>query len=399
MEQAAKALSEGGKIPGFRPGHAPYETVAKHFGEMAIYETAGEKAIPQFLSQTIQEEKIEIVGQPQIEVEKLAPGNPFVFKAMVWLRPSVKLAPWQKMKIPRQKKIIEPAQVDKVMEDLRKMRASEALVERPAGSSDKIVIDLEIFQDKAPVEGGQAKDHVVYLAEDYYLPGLPQELVGLKKGDVKEFSLVFPETHYQKHLAGKKADFKVTAKDVYERHLPTADDVFAQGFGQKTLAELRQLVENNLKSEAGQKEEQRLEAELLNQLVQKSDFGELPTVLIEAEKKQMLEELKQGLSQMKIGLEDYLKDLKKTEQEVARDFEKGARERIKISLVLREIARQEKIGATEVEMKEEVARLRNLYKEDSQIEERLAEPTVLEHLQAMYVNQKVMKMLKEKMVE
>lgn len=399
LEQAAKILSEAGKIPGFRPGHAPYEMVVKHFGEMAVYEAAGEKAIPQFLSKVLQEEKLEIVGQPQIEIEKLALGNPFAFKAVVSLMPAAKLLNWGSLKFKRNLKAIESQQVDQVIDEARRMRASEVVVDRPAEKKDKVIIDMDISQEKVPIEGGQAKDHIVYLDENYYLPGLAEQLLGLKKGDIKEFSLAFPDTHYQKHLAGKKADFKITVKDVFERILPEPDDNFAQGLGQKTMPDLRNLIENNLKLEAGQKEEQRLEAEILDTLIKKSEFDEIPEILIEAEKHKMFEELKGRLAEMGINSEDYLKNLKKTEQEMAKDFEKGALERVKGALLIRELARQENIFYSPEDLKQEISRLRELYKDNPKIDERLEDSNIQDYVASMLVNRKVMKTLKEKMVD
>lgn len=395
LEKAAVALSVTG-VSGFRPGRAPYEVVAKHFGEMRIYEATAEAAVSRALRQAIQEKKMEIVGEPKVEIEKMAPGNPLVFKIIVSLLPTIKLADWQAMKFKCQPKLTGEAEVEKVLVEARKTRASEVLTDRPAQASDKVTIDLDISQDKVPVEGGQAKDHAVFLDEKYYIPGLPEQLLGLKKDESKEFSLDFPATHYQKHLAGKKADFKVSVKAVYERALPVLDDNFAQGLGQKTMADLRALIESNLKQEAEQKEEQRLEIEIMETLVKKSEINELPEALITAEKQKMFEELKQSLSEMNIPLEDYLKNIKKTEEEIGRDFEKGAAERVKSALALREIARQENIGCSPEELKQETERVREMYKENAQIEERLAEPAVQEHLVRLLINRKAMKMLKEK---
>lgn len=398
LAKAATALSVAGKIPGFRPGHAPYDIVVKHFGEMAIYEAAGDKIIPQTLNQAVKEKNLAFVGEPKIEVVKLAPGNPFVFKAIISLMPEIKLGKWQEIKIKKQIKKIGNEEVDKVLADAQKMRATEVLVDRAAAGSDKVMIDLDITQDKVPVEGGQAKDHAVFLDEKYYIPGLPEQLVGLKKDEVKEFSLSFPETHYQKHLAGKKADFKATVKGVFERTLPVMDDVFAQGLGQKSMAELRALIESNLKAEAEQREEHRLEIEMMETIVKKSEFGELPEVLILSEKQKMFEELRQNLTEMGMQLEDYLKKMKKTEADLAQDFSKGAEERTKVALVLREIARVEKIECSDAELAEETARVRELYKDNEHIDERLADHGTQSYLANMLVNRKVLKMLKERMV-
>lgn len=399
LEKAVVVLSSAGKIPGFRPGRAPYDIVAKHFGEMAIYEAAGDKIIPSVLNQAVKEKNLAFVGEPKIEMVKLSPGNPFIFKAIISLMPEIKLGKWPEIKIRKQTKEIKAEDIDKVLEDARKMRASEVLVDRAAGGSDKVMIDLDITQDKVPVEGGQVKDHAVFLDEKYYIPGLPEQLVGLKKDEVKEFSLDFPAEHYQKHLAGKKADFKAIVKGVFERIMPVMDDVFAQGLGQKTMVDLRALIENNLKTEAEQREEHRLEIELMEMIVKKSEFGELPEVLIVSEKQKMFEELRQNLAEMGVPLEDYLKKMKKTEEDLGREFSHGAEERVKSALVLREIARAEKIECSDTELAEETARVREMHKDNEQIDERLADHGTQSYLANMLVNRKVMKMLKEKVVE
>jgi trigger factor len=158
------------------------------------------------------------------------------------------------------------------------------------------------------------------------------------------------------------------------------------------------LIENNLKVEAEQREDRRVEIEMIETIVKKSEFEELPEVLILSEKQKMFEELKQNLVEMGTQLEDYLKKMKKTEEDLAGEFSKGAEERTKSALILREIARQEKIEYSDAELAEETVRVRELYKDNERIDERLADPGTKSYLANMLVNRKVLKMLKEKMV-
>lgn len=396
--KAAQTISQAADIHGFRPGHAPYEAIVRQFGEMRIYETAAEQAVPQTLTKALLENKIEMVGDPEIVIEKLAPGNPLIFKAKVSLMPLVKLPAWQKLKFKRNPFTASSNEIEKALADIQKGRAKEILVERPAGPGDKVMIDLDIMRDKVPVEGGQAKSHAVYLNENHYIPGFPEQLIGLKAGEIKEFSLDFPEKHYQKHLAGKKADFKVSVKAVYERQLAPLDDDFAKTVGQKTVAELRGVIENNLKLEAGQKEESRLEREIMEALVKEAVIGELPEVLLAVEKRKMLAELKEGLASMSLEWEKYLAELKKTEKDIVDGFKNGAEERVKASLILRQLAREEKVGCSDEELEQEKARARELYKDNAQIEERLLDPVIQNYLATTLINRKIMQMLKEKLV-
>lgn len=399
LEETAEAMSKASPLAGFRPGKAPYEMLKKRFGEMKILEAALDRIVGHTFFDTVKEHKLETVGQPQINVEKMAPGNPLVYKAVVALLPKIKMANWRSLKIKRQTKNIGEKEADEVLQNLRHMQAKETPVDRPSQKSDKVMIDMEIFLDKAPVDGGQAKGHAVYLNENYYIPGLPEKLLDLKKGDTREFSLSFPTEHYQKHLAGKLADFKVTVKDVFERVLPELTDELAKNVGQKNLTELRQTVINNMKLEAEQKEEQRVEIELIEGLIKQSEFDELPDSLIAGEKQKMFAELKAGLAERGISFEDYLKNLKKTEGEMAKDFEKNATERAKTALLMRELAKEEKITATEEEHNKEIKRIRELYKDNPNLEDRLNAPEINAYIDNMLVNRKIIEMIKKEIVD
>jgi len=246
-----------------------------------------------------------------------------------------------------------------------------------------------------PVEGGQTKDHGVFLDEAYYIPGLPEQLLGLKKGSIKNFTLKFPAEHYQKNLAGKDAQFQVTVKDVFTRELPELNDDFAKRLGQVTVADLQKLIRQNLEAEAEQKAEQAAEVELLDGLIAKTNFGEIPDVLIDAEKQKMFDELKASLTENGVTFEKYLSDIKKTEAEIAEQFGKGALDRVKGALLLRVLAEKERIEVSAEEMKEEMDRVRETYHDNPQIEERLKDPDVQDYIKRMFVNRKLMKVLKE----
>jgi trigger factor len=113
--------------------------------------------------------------------------------------------------------------------------------------------------NKVPVDGGQAKNYRVYLSEEHYIPGFNEKVQGMKKGDEREFSLDFPATHYQKHLAGKNIDIKVKAHDVFERQMPALDEAFAKALGQDSVEKLRDLLRTNLGKESATKADQQAE--------------------------------------------------------------------------------------------------------------------------------------------
>lgn len=398
IERAAREISEQAAIKGFRPGHAPYEQVKAAVGEEKIYEHALEYIVRRFYSDAVAEQKLDPIGMPKIEITKLALGNEIVFKATVAILPEVKLANIASIKVEQREKAIADADVDRVIEDVRKMRASEVIKNGPATNQDKVVVDMDMSKDGVPLEGGQARNHSVYLSEEYYIPGLQKELIGLKKDDEKEFKLAMPADHYQKHMAGQEASFKVKVKDVFERTLPELNDEFAKGLGQDTVAGLRVLINENLTAEAKQKEEQRVEIALFDQLIDGSALGDIPDVMIEAEKDKMWFELKRGVEQQGMVWEEYLKSIKKTEEELRRDFTSQAERRAKAALVSRALAKEQNLAPTGAEIDEEIVVIREAYKDNAQAQENLDRPEIRDTVATLIRNRKVIAWLKEKVL-
>ena len=357
METAATRISQRAAIHGFRPGKAPYDIVKQQIGEIKILEEAVQVIVEKNFHTAVVAEKLITVGMPEISLEKMAPGNDFVFKATVALFPSLKLPDLATIKIAKKEVKVEDKQLNDVLDNLKKMRGKEVLKDGVATTADKAVVSMNMFIDKVPVEGGQAPNHQVYLSEPHYIPGFAEQIVGLKKDDKKNFSLKFPADHYQKHLAGKDIDFEVLVKDVYTLEYPTLDDEFAKGLGQTDLETLKKLLHGNLTAEAEKKETQRLEEEILHKIIEVAEFGELPEVLMRTEKHKMFNELKADLERAGIDMEKYLKDLKKTEDEIFKDFEERAITRVKAALVSRQVALDNniKVEPSEIEKEKEEA--------------------------------------------
>jgi trigger factor len=258
---------------------------------------------------------------------------------------------------------------------------------------------MNMFIDKVPVEGGQAKDHQVYLSEEHYIPGLAEKLVGLKKDDTKEFSLKFPKEHYQKHLAGRDVDFKIKVNEVFELQYAELNDEFAKALGQESIVKLKDLLLGNLTREAEQKEDQRVEAAILDHLIEKSTFDEIPEVLMDSEKRKMFYELQHDLDRRGITTEQYLADIKKTEEQIFKDFSEGALKRAKAALISRQVAVENNITVTKEELLKEVELIKQTYPGDKNVEENLKKPEVLDTIASTVQNRKVVEMLKDKVLK
>lgn len=401
LDAAVNDISTKQPLKGFRPGKATYEDVKRAYGEMRIWETALERVVRAWFVKTVLDKELNTVGSPEISVEQLVPNQNIRFTATVTLAPEVtRLAAYDKPLVKRKQKAVTEEQVDKTLEDLRRMRRTEAVVDRPAGREDLAVIDLEIRKDDVVVDGGVTKDYRVYLNEEHYIPGFAEKLIGAKKGDVLTFDLAFPKDHYNKQLAGASVTFVVTVKDVFELRLPELNDAFAASLGQETLPALRALLSANLQREEDERADESAEIELLQKLVNGSAFGEIPDLLVNEEVRRMIKELEASAEERGMKLDDYLKSIKRTPDELRMDFIPRAIERIRTALLVREIAKRERIEVSDEEAAAEQDRLLGGIKEsDKETRDLVASPEYRDYISTQLRNRKVIELLKHQAIE
>ena len=398
LQKGAQKLSERTTIKGFRKGKIPLAILKKEVGEMSILQEALEDIIKETFYNAVIEEKLETIGMPKIDVEKLAPGNDIVYKALVGLMPKVKIGDLSKIKITKEVKKIDDTQIAETLDAIRGINATEVLKNGPAIGTNKLVIDMDMTLDNVPIEGGQAKDYQVYLSEDHYVPGFNKEVTGLKKDDEKEFTLNFPAEHYQKMLAGKTVKFKIKVKDVFERQLPELNDEMAKKLGQESVEKLKEALKKNLEDEAKHKADQKTEIEMLEKIVEASDFDPIPTVIIDSERQKMFYELKSNLEKHGVEISQYLSDIKKTEKELYEEFKTQAEKRAKASLVSRQIAIEQNLKVNEDELNTEIENMKEVYKNEAETLERLKDAGVRDSIATAIQNRKVISWLKEKLL-
>lgn len=355
LDAAVQRISSSMKFDGFRPGKAPYDVVIKRVGEQEVWQEAVETLVRRTFVQAVKEHQLKTVGQPQIGIEKLAPGNPVIYTAVVALLPDVTLPDFLKLSAKRNNVPVTDADVTKSVEDLRKIIATEKPVERPAKMGDRVEIDVDVYVDKIPVEGGKSRKHPATLGEGNFIPGFENNVVGMTTGQTKEFVLKFPKEYHAKNLAGKDAEFKVTVQKVAELELPNIDDMFAKTVANLgTIDELKGRLKEDLETDRRKREEQVFEVALLEELVKHTKFTDIPDVLIENELDRMVGELKHDVSHRGMKFEDYLSSMKKDEATLRKELTNGANQRVKTALAIRKIAETEKIGVNDEEIKAEI---------------------------------------------
>lgn len=396
LSEGAILVSREVNIKGFRPGKAPYEILKSKIGEMTILEEAARLAISKTVKEILAKNlERQVVGQPQADVLKLAPDNPFVYKITAALLPAVDLGDYKNVKLEIKAEEVKEEEAERMLNYLRERRAKEAVVERPAGKGDKLLVDIEMFLDKVPLEGGQSRGVAVILGQDYILPGFDKSLFGAKKNEEREFSLIYPSDHHLTNLAGKSVEFKVKILEVLERRLPEVDDKFAAALGSKNVSELKKNIKIEMENEKKERAEQKGEAEMLERILAKTKFGDLPEILINHETETMLSELEHEVTSRGGRFADYLSSIKKSRDQLVLELLPEAVKRVKSALVVREISLRENISASEEEVEEKIAELLKQYKGYGRVEERIREPGYEDYLHNILTNRKVMDKLKE----
>jgi trigger factor len=401
LEEAVKRISEHTDIPGFRPGKADYETVKKRVGEMKIYEEALEPIVRKYFVQAVLDHKLETVGSPKFDVGKLAPGNDLVFTAEIARMPQItRLADYKKLKITAKKIETTDKEIELALNDVRRMQTKEtrATSNEACAEKNKIVISMNMKKDSVPVEGGQSSNHAIYLSEEYYIPGFKEQVIGMKEGENKTFTLNFPKEHAMKMLAGSDVEFEIELKEIYHLETPELGEEFAKSLGQKNVDELKVLVKKNIDAEKEREEDFRQEKEMLELIAKDSRFDDIPDLLLNEEINKMIQELKQGVESQGGEFEKYLESIKKTLADLKLDFSPQALNRIKAALIVRSVAEKEQLEVDKKEVDAEIDKLAAQY-EDEKIKKQIFSPQYRDYVETMLRNRKVIELLKKEIVK
>lgn len=362
IEESTLNLGKDLEIEGFRKGKAPKEIIEKKVGKENILVEAADLAVKENYQKAVLENKIKAISHPKIDILKLAPGNPFIFRAKLEVLPEIKLPDYEKIasKIKRKKISVEEREVNDALKWLQKSRAKFTLKKEPAQKGDFVEIEYCSSQIKKMGQSKSQKDAFI-LGEGHFIPGFEEELIGMKAGE-KEFSLVLPKDYSIKDLAGKKVDFKVKMNSVQNVEFPEINDQFAKSLANfQSLEGLKKNIKEGMNLEKERVESQRVREEILEKISQDSKC-EIPEVLLEQEKTRLLENLKQSVSKnLKIPFKEYLAKIKKTEKELSDSFLPEAQIRIKKFLILREIGERQGISVSEDEVKERTSSILKQY--------------------------------------
>lgn len=397
LEEGAKALSQQRPQPGFRPGHLPLADAKRLFGEMALLEASLERIVRAFYVKALLSEDIGAVGSPSINIDKLAPGEPVEFHAIVPVEPAVtKAADPKDIKVEQKAVTTSDEQVDEAIEQIRKMRHIEVPVERAATKDDVLTVDIEMKKDNVIIEGGTGNDYKIFLSEKHYLPTLTEQLIGMGANEERNIEVTFPEDHYQKHIAGKAVQVLVKSKAVHEMSLPVVDEAFAKNLGLESVDDLKAKLRENISLEAENKAVESAEVQMLEKLIEASDIEQPPEVLVNEEVRRMLAELQHGIEEQGGKWEEYLSTIKKTMDDMRLDLIPQAMKRIKTAVLIKHFAKQEDIEPKTEDVDAEVDRiLGTLRPDDKAMREQVSSADYREYVHTMMRNRQTIEWLKK----
>ena len=351
LDRAYRQLVKRVGVPGFRKGKAPRSVLERYVGKEGLQREAMEDLVPELCTRVIEEQKMEVIAQPQIEIIQ---SDPVIFKAIFPLRPHVELGDYHTIRVDKQPVEVGDEEINSVINQLRERHAVWSPVERPVNFEDLVVVDIDEEAKDGTVKTYQARQFPLVKDSLIPLPGFAEHLVGMGTGEVKEFALTYPDDYKFKELAGRDTKFKVKLIEVKEKHLPELDDDFAKSLGQgmENLEALRNFVAANLRKAAEEAAKRDYERKLVEVVVglSKVDF---PPVLVDREVDSLLKE-RDFIFREQGGLQGYLKNLNKTEQGMKEELRPEAVRRITESLVLGKVIEQEKITVDAAEIAAEI---------------------------------------------
>ena len=339
-------------IPGVRKGKAPMNIVEKYYGAQIFYEDAFNEVATEAYEEALTENKIDVVSRPEVDIAQMEKGKDLIFTAVVQTKPEVKLGKYKGIEIQKIEYKVDKKDVDHELEHMQEHNSRLVTVDdRPLENGDTATIDFEGFVDGVAFEGGKAEGHELEIGSGTFIPGFEEQLIGMELENEKEIKVTFPKEYFSKDLAGKDATFKVKLHDIKKKELPELDDEFAKDVSEfDTLEELKKSIKEKLTKNKEQREKYETEEAVLKAVCEDSKL-DIPSGMIELEIDNMLKDFEQRLSYQGLNLEQYLKMIGKTEEEMRKEYEPQAIEAIKSRLVLEAIMKAEKIEASEEEIK------------------------------------------------
>lgn len=362
-------------IPGFRKGKAPQAMIEKMYGVGVLYEDAAGEIIDTTYAGAMDESGLDIVSRPEISVEQIEKGKPFIYTAMVAVKPEVTLGEYKGIEVEKARPEVTDADIDAELAKVQEQNSRLISVEdRAVADGDQTVIDFEGFVDGEPFEGGKAEAYPLTIGSHSFIDTFEEQLIGKNIGEEVEINVTFPAEYHAEELAGKPALFKVTVKEIKVKELPELNDEFA---GEVSEFETLDEYKADVKAKLSETKEKQATTENENNVVQKvveNASMDIPEPMIDQQVRNMVEDYARRMQSQGISLEQYLQFTGMTIDQLQEQMRPQAEKRIRTRLTLEAVVAAENIAVDDEAVEAEIAKMAEAYKmEADQIKNMMGE--------------------------
>ncbi|MGH4140635.1 trigger factor [Clostridium sp.] len=395
LKKSAAKKSKTINIPGFRKGKAPMSLIKKMYGEGVFFEDAINFCCDDTYPEALKEYDINPLDYPKIDIIEIGEGKDFVYTASVAVVPEVKLGEYKGLEAKKTEYNVTDEEIENQLKGMQEKNARiEEKIDGEITMGNIAVIDFKGFIEGTAFEGGEGKDFELEIGSGSFIDTFEQQLVGLKAGETKEVKVNFPEAYGREDLNGKLATFNVTVKSMKVKELPAIDDEFAKDVSEfDTLEELRNDIKTTLLKSSKDREVKEFEEAVIDAVCSNVAM-DIPEVMIKRETDTMLKDLEMKLKYQGLDLESYYQYTNNTEEKVREYMKEAAEKRVKTDLIITEIAKTEKVEASDEELLEKAKEVAKQYGEkDLEKTADLIMKAQKQYLKIDVVNQKVIKML------
>jgi len=337
--------------------------IEKMYGEGVFYEDAADEAINASYAEAMKESGLDIVSRPEVTIEKIGKDEPFVYSALVAVKPEVTLGQYKGVEVEKADASVSAEDVEAELKKVQEQNARLLTVEdRGVEDGDQTVIDFEGFVDGKGFEGGKAEDYPLTIGSHSFIDTFEEQLIGKKIGEECEVNVTFPTEYHAADLAGKPATFKVTVKEIKVKELPELNDEFASEVSEfDTLDEYKKDVEKKLAEKKEIEANSKNEDAVVAKVVENASM-EIPDKMIDAQAENMVQDMARRMQSQGLSLDMYLKYTGMTVEQMKEQARPDAEKRIRTRLVLEAVAQAENIQISDEKVDEEVAKMAEAYK-------------------------------------
>ncbi len=358
VEQRLLEAQKNLRVDGFRPGKVPMREVKRRFAKAVRSEVLSDVMRDSFIK-AVEEHKLEPAGMPRFEPTRNEPGKDLEFVAVFDVFPEIALASFSEVSVERPVAEVTETDLDNMIENLRKQRASWEVAERAAEQGDRVNIDYEGFKGGEAFTGGSAKGQNLVLGSGSMIPGFEDGLVGAKAGDSKTLSLSFPEDYHAEELKGQAVEFKVTVNKVEAQKLPEIDAEFMKAFGVEggDLARFRVEVKKNMERELTNAVRAQIKGQVMDGLVNNHSF-DVPGALVGNE----IQRMRQQMMQQFGGGQQFDASILPDDL-----FREQAERSVRLGLIVRQILEQNQLKADADKVRARIEEIAEQYEEPAEV--------------------------------